>query len=239
MKLSDFNAIIQILVGFYFAFFGFQLAKRLSDKKYTSFLYKKDSIRNFVESKSQITLLHEDWKKYDRISEYINKFENHFEKSFMIFEEMFIYSGLFGFIVLFTAVFFDKDLGSDNFGNAGLLYFNFFYLVTLFWVFRKLFKKEIEKSSTLLIVGFTTILFIIFLCSILFNNCILFSCLDYAQHGCFVGLTIFSLSLSYFLFYFRWKLNSYILFREIDSIEKLIAEFTDSSQEYINEKIIK
>lgn len=233
MCLSDFNSLIELLTGLYFAFFGLQLARTISENKYEVFLSKKDSIRNFIETKSRVPLEKDEWKKFDVIEKYIKKFENHFEKSSEIFEEMFIYSGLFGIIILFISAFYDKSIGLGHIGNTGLFYINVWYIISLCVIYCKLFKNEIKTYSTFKLVQFAVVLLIIFVATIFFSKRMVFNFLDEISTDYFVVLTLFSLLLSYALFYARWKFNTRRLFNEINRINDLVAEFSTTSNSYI------
>jgi len=237
MCLSDFNSLIELLTGLYFAFFGLQLARTISVNKYEVFLSKKDSIRNFIESKSKVPLAKNEWKKFEKIERYIKKFENHFEKSSEIFEEMFIYSGLFGIIILFISAFYDKAMKLGHIGNTGLLYINIWYIFSLFVIYTKLFKNDIKTYSTFKIVKFAVVLLIIFSLAIIFSDFLVFNYLNSVSPDFFVVLTLFSLFLSYVMFYVRWKLNTRRLFNEIDQINELVAEVSITSQNYILQNI--
>lgn len=237
MNLSDFTAIIQLLVGFYFALFGLQTTRIISRNKYMDLISKKDSVRNFIESKSQIPMMEDEWEKFKSINKYVKRFENHFDKSNDIFEEMFIYSGFYGFIILFVSVFYDNKASIGILGNTGLLYFNIFFVLTLGDVFRKLYRDNIVLYSTFRLVIYSTSLFAIFVISIFLNKYVLFNFLDFLPHIWFVAPTLCLIALSYFLFYYRWKSNTSTLTREIDQIEELINNFSNNSKVYIKSNI--
>lgn len=167
----------------------------------------------------------------------MRRFDNHFDNSRKVFEEMFIYSGFYGCLILFMSVFYDAKVGDWKLGNAGLLYADLFFAFTLFDVYRKLYKDVIKLYSTLRLVVYCIILLAIFLVSVLGNSFGVFSFLNIFSRLFFTIFTLFLLVFAYILYYYRWKSNTYKLSSEIIEIEILINQFSNISAEYINSKI--
>ncbi|MCL6103770.1 MAG: hypothetical protein M1292_14995 [Bacteroidetes bacterium] len=237
MKFSDFTALIQIIISFYFASFGLRIAKTISQNKYNDILAKKETFRNYIEYRSRKRLNLTDWERFNKIDEYVKRFDNQFDHSRKIYEEIFIFSGLYGLIILFSTVFYDNNTLFVQLNNTGLLYFNLSFIFILITIFIKLFKKEIKPLSTIRILEYTLFLIFILAISIILNSCIIFSFLDNFSHENFILATLMILSFPYFLFYAQWKYCTRRLAEDLPSIDALANEFVISTENYLNENI--